>query len=49
MGREAEKIILFEHINTHGINPYDEFLELKNTMGILETVEARGYSVVDTQ
>ena len=34
LGKETDKIISFEHINVNGINPYDEFAELTNTMGI---------------
>ena len=42
-------MITFEHITVHGINPHDGFIELKNTMGILGTMEADIFSLVETQ
>ena len=48
-GKEADEIISFEHINVNGINPHDEFVELTDTMGILEKMEAGVYNIVGTQ
>ena len=39
----------FKHINIKGINIHDNFAELSNAMGILATMKARVYSVVETQ
>ena len=36
LGKEAEEVITFEHINVNEINPHDDFVELTNTMGMLE-------------
>ena len=47
-GKEADTIISFEHINVNGINPYDEFVEIINTMGILKKLKLE-YSIVETQ
>ena len=49
LGKQGNEIITFEHINVNGINPHDEFVELQNTMGILEKMEAGVYSIVETQ
>ena len=49
LGAESKDIISFEHINIHGINSHDSFIELSTVMGILETMEAGIYSVVETQ
>ena len=49
VGEGAQDIISFEHININGINPNDNFAELTNTMGILDTMEAVVYSIVETQ
>ena len=49
LGKEAENILSFEHINVNGIRPHDEFVELQNTMGILESKEASVYTLVETQ
>ena len=49
LGEEEDSLISFEHINIHGISAHDEFIELKNTMGIIEAVEARVYSIVENQ
>ncbi len=49
IGKEADEVITFEHININGINPHDEFVELKNTMGILEKMETGIYIIVETQ
>ena len=49
MGQDADNILSFEHINVNGIRPHDEFIELKNTMGILHNMEASVYSLVETQ
>jgi len=49
LGKETDKIISFEHINVNGINPYDEFAELTNTIGILEKMEAGVYCIVENQ
>jgi len=49
VGEGAQDIIFFEHININGINPHDKFSELTNTMGILDTMEAGVYSIVETQ
>ena len=49
MGQDAENILSFEHINVNGIRPHDDFIELKNTMGILHNMEASVYSLVETQ
>ena len=48
-GAKVDHVISFEHINAHGINPHDDFVELKNTMNILENIEAGIYSLVETQ
>ena len=48
LGAESEEIISFEHINVNGINVYDNFVELSNAIDILENMEARVYSVVET-
>ena len=42
-------MISFDHINTHGISSHDKFVELMNTMGIIEAIEAGIYSIVETQ
>ena len=47
-GNEADNVLSFEHINVNGIRPHDEFVELKNTMGILDKMEASVYSLVET-
>ena len=47
--RGAEKVISFEHINSHGIDSHDDFAELPNTMRFLDQMEAGVYSVVETQ
>ena len=47
MGNEADNVLSFEHINVNGIRPHDEFVELKNTMGILDKIEASVYSLVE--
>ena len=39
LGKEAEEVITFEHINVNGINPHDDFVELTNTMGVLKKME----------
>ena len=44
-----DNIITFEHINSHGIYPHDEFIELTNAMGILNTTDAGVYSLVETR
>ena len=44
-----DNIITFEHINVHGIDPHDDFIELTNNMGILNTMEAGVYILVETQ
>ena len=44
VGEGAQDIISFEHININGINPHDNFAELTNTIGILDTMEAGVYS-----
>ena len=48
-GNNTDQVISFEHINVHGLNPHDGFIELKNTMGILGTMEADIFSLVETQ
>ena len=48
-GDEANNVITFEHINVHGIHPHDQFIELTNAMGILDTANAGVYSLVETQ
>lgn len=37
----AEDILSFGHINVNGINSHDNFVELTNTMGILDSMGAR--------
>ena len=49
VGEGSQDIISFEHININGINLHDNFAELTNTMGILDTMEAGVYSIVETQ
>jgi len=49
LGGKAEDVISFEHINVNGINSHDQFVELTNTMGILDNMEAGVYSLVETQ
>ena len=49
LGSEASEIISFEHVNINGINSHDNFVELSNTMGIIETMETGVFSVVETQ
>ena len=49
LGVRADEIISFEHININGISSHDSFIELSNTMGILEQMEAGVYNVVETQ
>ena len=41
-------IIIFEHINSHGIKPYDESVKLTNNVGILEKIEVWMCSMVET-
>ena len=48
LGEEGDSLILFEHINIHGISAHDKFIELTNTMGIIEVMEAEIYSIVET-
>lgn len=36
LGREAENVITFEHVNVNEINSHDKFIELQHTIGILE-------------
>lgn len=48
-GDQSDTLISFENINIHGISAQDEFIELINTMGILERMEAEIYIVVETQ
>ena len=47
--KKADQVISFEHISVHGVNPHDNFVELSNTMGILNNMEAGIYSMVETQ
>ena len=49
VGAGAQDIIFFEHINITGINAHENFAELTNAMGILTTMEAGVYSMVETQ
>jgi len=49
LGVGTKDIISFEHINVNNINSHDSFVELSNAMGILDTMEAGVYSVVETQ
>ena len=49
VGCGSENIISFEHINVNGINPHDDFIELQNTMGILQKMEAGVFSMVETK
>ena len=49
VGKESQDIISFEHVNINGINAHDSFVELSNTMGILDAMEAGVFSVVETQ
>jgi hypothetical protein len=49
VGDGSENIISFEHINVNGINPHDEFIELQNAMGVLNTMEAGVFSMVETK
>ena len=47
LGEEGDSLISFEHINIHGISAPNEFIELINTMGIIEATEAGIYSIVE--
>ena len=49
LGEEGDSLISFEHMNIHGIISHDEFVELTNTMGTLEAMEAGIYSTVENQ
>ena len=49
LGAGVVAIISFEHITINGINAHDNFVELSNDMGILATMEAGVYSMVETQ
>ena len=49
LGKEADNVLSFEHINVNGIRSHDEFVELQNTMGILGNMEGSVYSLVETQ
>ena len=40
-----EEIISFEHININGINSNDNFVEMDNIMGILQSMEAGVFSI----
>ena len=44
LGEEDKDIITFEHLNAHDVNPHDEFIELVNTMIILELIGAGMYN-----
>ena len=48
LGVRADDIVLFEYININGINSHDSFIELSNTMGILEQMELGVYIIVET-
>jgi hypothetical protein len=49
VGKGSENIISFEHINVNGINPHDGFIELQHAMGVLNTMEAWVFSMVETK
>ena len=48
LGAAAEDIISFKHINVHGINSHASFVGLSNAMGLLDTMEAGIYSLMET-
>ena len=43
--KASEQIFSFEHININGINPHDDFIELTNMVGILQTMGAGVYGI----
>ena len=49
MGSGSKNLISFEHINVNGINPHGDFIELQNSMGILNKMEAGVYIMVETK
>ena len=49
LGKDEQDIISFEHGNINCINAHDSFVELSNTMGILDSMEAGVFIVVKTQ
>lgn len=47
LGKRTEDVIFFKHIKMNVIQSHNNFVELTNAIGILDTMEADVYSIVE--